>query len=68
MKLVTIKRYSSAVSANIDAAMLRSNGIECAVDGENTSTILPYLPQVVELVVREEDQQQACYLLGIEGE
>ncbi len=66
MKLVTINRYSSAVSANIDASMLRANGIECAVEGENTSAILPYLPQMVELVVREDDERQACELLGIE--
>ncbi|MFI3295643.1 MAG: hypothetical protein R3Y19_06450 [Rikenellaceae bacterium] len=72
MKLKTIRRYASANEAYIDASLLRAHGVDCSVDGATLSNILPYLPQVVELVVRDTDEQLALEILNyqpsVEGE
>lgn len=64
MKLVIIKRYTSGNEAYIDAGMLRENGIECAVNGDISGTVLNYIQEQVTLCVREEDVAQASELLS----
>ena len=51
--------------AQIDAAFLRSEGIECSVNGGNSGTIMPYITQQITLSTLEENQAKASELLGI---
>lgn len=62
-KVVVIKRYTTANEAAIDAGLLKSNGIECAIDGSSISNILPYLQNSVSLVIKASDIDQATSLI-----
>lgn len=62
-QIVIIKRYNFATEAYIDAGMLRENGIECAINGDNASAALPYLQEAITLSVRSDDQKVALQLL-----
>ena len=64
MELTVIKKYSSALEAEIDADLLRSRGIECAVYGENTAQVMPYLQNVVTLSVMSDHAERAIAILN----
>lgn len=64
-QIVIIKRYNAPMEAYIDQGMLRENGIECAVDGADTTSMLPYLQDAVTLSVRSQDVTAAEQLLGL---
>ncbi len=65
-EIVDLKRYSSPFEANIEAGLLRDNGIECEVTGENLiNVVLPAITeQLVTLRVRKEDEQSALEILS----
>lgn len=66
MNLVVADTFTSDVSANIAAGMLRANGVECVLDGEIISTVMgiQLSPQEsIRLMVREEDLPRALKLL-----
>ena len=63
--IVVIKRYNTAAIAQIDASFLRSEGIECAVNGDNSGTIMPYITEQITLSTLEENAEEAKKLLGI---
>lgn len=66
MNLVVADTFTSDVSANIAAGMLRANGVDCVLDGEIISTVMgiQLSPQEsIRLMVREEDLPRALKLL-----
>lgn len=67
-KLVVIKEYNVAALAYNDAEFLRSEGIECAVNGDIAGTIMPFITQQITLSTLEEHQAKAEELLGITTE
>lgn len=62
--VVVIKRYNSASIAYIDAGLLRQNGIECQVNGENLINAMPMTSEQVTLSVLKENEAQALELLS----
>ena len=67
-KLVIIREYNVAALAYNDAEFLRSRGIECAVNGDNSGTIMPFITQQITLSTLEEHEVEAKKLLGITNE
>lgn len=66
MEIVVIKHYMNAAEAYIDAGLLKSNGIECQVNGGTLPNIaLPSIVEQVTLVVRADSVVAAKELLDI---
>lgn len=65
MNTVIIKKYSSDFEAQNDAALLEANGIDCAVYGSATESVMPYLQNIITLSVMENNEQEAKKLLQI---
>ncbi len=66
MNLITIRTFQNYFSAHILLTKLRSSGIECYLKDEFTVTIDPFLSNAVggiKLVVKKENQQEACAIL-----
>lgn len=63
MNTVVIKTYDSSGEAFIDATLLESRGIECAVNGDNSCSVMPYLQEMVTLSVMENKQKEALEIL-----
>lgn len=59
-----IKRYNSSAVAYIDAGLLRDQGIECQINGENLINAMPMTSEQVTLSVLKEDEQAALELLA----
>ncbi len=62
MEIVVIKNFNSEPRAQIAASILRDNGIECAVNGENTA--YSWGVSKVTLSVCKEDEERALELLA----
>jgi len=67
-KLVVIREYNVAALAYNDAAFLRSEGIECVVNGDIAGTMMPFITQQITLSTLEEHTAEAEKLLGITTE
>lgn len=67
-KLVVIREYNVAALAYNDAEFLRSEGIECAVNGDNAGTMMPFITLQITLSTLEEHKEKAENLLGITNE
>lgn len=66
MEIVILKHYMNSAEAHIDAGLLRSNGIECEVNGANVNNmVLPAIVEQVTLVVSSEYEAEAKELLGL---
>ncbi len=64
MEIVVVKSFNSDVRAQIAAAVLRDNGIECAIAGENLINVMPLAGGQVTLSVNSIDQDRAEALLA----
>ncbi len=67
-KLVVIREYNVAALAYNDAEFLRSEGIECTVNGDIAGTIMPFITQQITLSTLESHKEKAEELLGITPE
>ena len=66
MPFTVIRHYNNYIPANIALGMLRSNGIECALQDENLSTIQPLWNIAnggIKLLVEEKQVKEAEELL-----
>lgn len=65
MKTVVIRKFAfgGEIQANMEAEMLRENGIECFVNGGTLGTLMPFLENQVSISVFEKDEAQAKELL-----
>lgn len=70
MKTVVIRKFAfgGEIQANMEAEMLRENGIECFVNGGTLGTLMPFLANQVSISVFEKDEAQAKELLLAEDQ
>lgn len=65
-KLITLKNYETMVEAMFDQELLRENGIETALNNEDTVEILPMFSEINDglcLVVFEKEFERAIQVL-----
>lgn len=68
MEFITIRTFQNYFSAHILLSKLKDGGMECYLKDEFTVTIDPILSNAVggiKLVVKKEDEKEACELLRI---
>ncbi len=66
MDLITIRTFQNYFSAHILLTKLRASGLECYLKDEFTVTVDPFLSNAlggIKLVVKREDEKQACDML-----
>lgn len=67
MDFIEIRRYNNYVAANIAKGLLEDNGIECFLQDEAVSTIMPHLSIAtggIKLSVPSDQQEPAEKLLA----
>lgn len=65
-KLITLKNYETKVEALFDQELLRVNGIDSAINNEDTVELMPMFGEINEglrIVVFEKDFEKAIQLL-----
>ena len=66
VKLIIIRRFAHAAKANIYAAFLRENGVECFISNTNTGTLIPFVEGGFPFLmhIAESDKEDALELLS----
>jgi hypothetical protein len=65
-KLITLKNYETKVEALFDQELLRANGIDSAINNEDTVELMPMFGEINEglrIVVFEKDFEKSLQLL-----
>lgn len=63
IKLVIVRRFINEAEANIYAAYLRGEGVECFISNSTTGTLLPFVNGGFILHIAERDMEEAHDLL-----
>jgi hypothetical protein len=65
VKLIIIRRFAHAAKANIYAAYLRENGVDCFISNSNTGTLIPFVEGGYPFLmhIAETDREEAVELL-----
>jgi len=65
-RIVRLMEFSSPDEAEIARGILEAHGVDCDIFHSTIQTLIPFIPNSPELVVRESDKEFALKLLAAE--